>query len=59
MTKTKTSEWTYDEFCEWAMEVLIDAVITGGFKELRSVFKYRIMAVLHNVYTNGGWRPKE
>jgi hypothetical protein len=38
---------TYDEFLEWAVQTLLDGLITGGFSELKKRFKYSVMNVLY------------
>lgn len=37
---------TYDEFVQWAVLQLFDALITGGFAATRDVFKHTVMNVL-------------
>jgi hypothetical protein len=49
----KTSDTSYDEFCKWAIQELMDAVIVGGFKE------YRVVQTLYTIFREGGFKPND
>lgn len=59
MAQKKEDNMSYDEFINYAVETLIDGVITGGFGELRTRFKHRVMNVLFNIQSNGGFRDQD
>ncbi len=46
---------SYDEFLDWAVHALCNAVITGGFAELRKCFKYEVMRTLFVLHKNWEW----
>jgi hypothetical protein len=50
---------TYDEFIETSMRILCNAVMTGGFVELRKAFKYDVMQWIHTIYSTGGFKKEK
>ena len=58
-TETKTcAEMNFKEFHEWATRVACDAIITGGFNDLKSVLFTVIDAAARNKVF-GGEKPKK
>ena len=55
-----THDMTRQEFQEWAAEICVDAVITGGFRELKSQIALVIQQQMMIYGKNGGFQePKK
>lgn len=58
MSLKEEDKMTRGEFEQWAVQTLADAVIKGGFQELRMTFVYEVWQWAHRHYLSGGFKEE-
>lgn len=58
LSKKTTSDWTHNEFCEWAFQQVFDGLVTGGLRGVRNAIRYSVVQECTRLMHQGGFKEK-
>jgi hypothetical protein len=53
-----TSDWDYDEFVNWAFQVVFNGLVQGGLKGMRDAVQYQVIQECTRLMNQGGFKSR-
>lgn len=58
-SEKKTSDWTYDDFVDWAFQLVFNGLVRDGLNGMKNELKYGVIQEMHNLMMQGGFKEKK